>query len=152
MASATDPNANGAALYAAIIAAAAAIPIAAYVTPVQTNPQIAQASYNTAVAAGAVISCNSIPTLNGVYALDQMSLGRITSEQVYIATANTFTNGQTSRSWLDLAGNPHVFPNTAKFTAFGEVMAQYDDALLAALATGLAGEAWVTPPAPGAIP
>ena len=124
---------------------------AAPVVPVPTNAQLAQAAYDAAVAAGVQVTSTGTPALNGTYALDQTTLGRITAEQVYIATAGKFTNGSTTRAWLDAAGAPHTFPSTAAFTAFAEAVAQYDDALIAALDTGLAGGAWVAPAQPAAI-
>ena len=116
-----------------------------------TIAQLAQTAYAVAIAAGVVIVSTGTPALNGTYAIDQASLSRITAEQVYIATTGTFTNGQTTRAWLDASGTPHVFPSTAEFTAFAETVAQYEDALLTAFATASAGAAWVAPAQPGPI-
>lgn len=127
--------------------------LVAYTPPhlVTTPVQLAQGAYAAAIAAGVVIVSTGTPALNGTYAIDQASLSRITAEQVYIATTGTFTNGQTTRAWLDASGTPHVFPSTAEFTAFAETVAQYEDALLTAFATASAGAAWVAPAQPGPI-
>jgi len=122
-----------------------------YTVPL-TAAQVAQTAYSVAVAVGVAIVSTGTPSLNGAYALDQASLGRIAAEQTYIATTGKFTNGQTTRAWPDLSGAPHVFPSTAEFVAFAEAVAQYDDALLTALAAGNAGGAWVAPALPGPIP
>jgi hypothetical protein len=160
-ASSTDPDASGSALYVSIIANQTTIPIAPYVPPVApvapvvpppTLAQSAQTAYNAAIAAGVAITSTGTPTLNGTYALDQTSLGRITSEQVYITNTSKFTNGQTTRGWLDSSGTPHMFPSITEFTAFAETIALYDDALITALTVGLAGGAWVAPLPPASIP
>jgi hypothetical protein len=130
-----------------------------YVAGVFTAPAIAvpsaidlaQAAYDAAVAAGVQITSTGTPALNGIYSLSQLSLSRITSEQVYLATAAKFTNGGTTRSWLDQTGAPHTFPSTVAFTGFAEAVALYDDALIAALDAGLAGAEWVAPAQPAAI-
>jgi len=117
-----------------------------------TLAQLAQTAYNAAVVAGVIIVSTGTPALNGTYPLDQTSIGRITSEQVYITTAGKFTNGQSTRNWLDITGTPHLFPSTTEFTAFAEAVALYDDALLTALGVGLVGSAWVAPEPPAPIP
>jgi len=118
------------------------------VPPTPTAAQIAQAAF----AAGVQITSTGTPGLNGTYSLSDSSLSWITSEQVYIATTGKFTNGQTTRSWLDASGTPHTFPTTAEFTAFAEAVAQYEDALLAAQAVVQAGGAWVAPAQPAPLP
>jgi hypothetical protein len=119
--------------------------------PAPTTAEVAQAAYDAAVAAGVQITSTGTPALNGIYSLSQLSLSRITSEQVYLATAAKFTNGGTTRSWLDQTGAPHTFPSTVAFTGFAEAVALYDDALIAALDAGLAGAEWVAPAQPAAI-
>jgi hypothetical protein len=109
-------------------------------------------SYAAALAAGCQIVSTSTPTLNGTYALDPQTLSNVTSEQVYIATAGKFTNGQTTRAWADATGAFHVFPSPTSFTTFAEAIAQYVDSLSAALATAEAGGAWSAPPMPSPIP
>ena len=124
-------------------------------TPPSATPtaaQLAQESFNVAVAAGIAITSTSNTSLNGTYPIDAATLSRITSEQVMIAQTGKFTNGQTSRGWLDISNVPHIFTTTAEFTAFAEAIAQYEDALFTALTVGLNGGAWVAPAAPNPIP
>ncbi len=111
-------------------------------------------SFGAAANAGvAITSTANASVLNGTYALEPQSRANITSEQVYIATTGKFTNGQTTRAWLDIDGAMHTFPSTAEFTAFAEAVAKYYDALLAALARAVSsGSAWVAPTQPVALP
>jgi hypothetical protein len=126
-----------------------------FAAPVVVPPSaaaVATASFTAAIAAGVTISSTSTPALNGIYGLDDVSLNRITAEQVYIATKGTFTNGGATRSWKDMAGAPHTFPSTAAFTSFAEAVAQYEDALIAAYDAAIAGGTWTAPTQPAALP
>lgn len=122
--------------------------------PVATPPaapapaQLGQAAYGAAIAAGCQIVSAGTPALNGTYPLDDSTLIKMVGEQSYIALKGTFTNGQAPRAWMDSAGTPHMFPSTDAFTAFGEAVAQYIDALQTALAAALEGGAWVAPAQP----
>lgn len=111
----------------------------------------AQQAYVAAVNAGVTISSVSAPAINGTFPLDQPALMRISAEQTYIATTGTFTNKAATKAWRDIAGAPRLFPSTVVFTAFAEAVAQYDDALLTALAGGIAGATWEAPPMPAPI-
>lgn len=116
------------------------------------NAQAAAASFAAAIGAGVAVTSTGMPALDGTYALDQASLNTMTSEQVYIATKGTFTNGGATRNWPDRSGALHLFPSTAEFTLFAEAVAQYYDALLTALQTAQQnGTAWVAPAAPAAL-
>lgn len=101
--------------------------------------QQAQATYVTALATGLTVTSTGTPALNGTYAIDPSTQANITAEQVYIATKGTFTNGQATKAWPNKAGAFHTFPSTAAFTAFAVAVAQYVDALDAALATAQQG-------------
>ncbi len=118
-----------------------------------STPALAgRAAYNAAISAGCQIVSTGTPALNGTYPLDDSTLLKAVGEQSYIALKSTFTNGQMTRAWMDVSGAPHVFPSTAEFTAFGEAIAQYVDALQTALGTALAGGSWVAPAQPVTIP
>jgi hypothetical protein len=117
----------------------------------QIAAQMGQIAYGAAIAAGCQIVSTGTPALNGTYPIDDSTLIKAMGEQNYIALKGTFTNGQTTRAWLDVSGAPHVFPTTAEFTAFGEALAQYIDALQTALAVSLAGGAWVAPEQPAPL-
>jgi hypothetical protein len=120
------------------------------------GPLTPQQYYDAAMAAGCAIVSASTPAMNGTYSLivvpgstDPKTL--ILGEQNYIALKGTFSNGQTTRAWMDTSGTPHIFPNTAEFASFGEAIAQYVDALQMALATALAGGTWQAPAQPVTI-
>ena len=117
----------------------------ATVAPTLTPQQIVQNDYYAAVSAGVTIDSTSTPAINGTYSLTDSAILKMTSEQVYIATKGTFTNGGTSRAWLDNSGTPHVFTSTALFTEFAEAVASYEDALYTALVEGLASGTWTQP-------
>lgn len=122
-----------------------------YEVPVRTNPQIppeqqAQSVYNTAIASGVQIISASTPAISGTYSIDAQSISNIEAQQLSILTRNLFTNGQTTRNWIDTSGVPHTFPSTAVFTVWAEAVGFYVDQLQTALATALAGGEW-TPPA-----
>ena len=93
--------------------------------------QAAAANVAAALAAGIQITSTSTPALSGTYAIDATHQQLIAAEQFYILTKGTFTNGGTTKPWLDLSGVAHTFPSTAEFTAFAEAVAQYVDALMA---------------------
>ena len=109
------------------------------------NQTQGQAGYEAALEAGVVINSTGAPGLNGTYACNDAAQGKLASEELYILTKNTFTNGQTTRGWLDINGGVHTFPSTAEFTAFSQAVAQYVDSLIMAYATSQAGAAWVAP-------
>ena len=113
---------------------------------------VAQRGYDTAVAAGCPVVSSITPSISGTYAIGDADILKINAQQTSILTRGTFTNGLTTRGWLDTAGAVHVFPTTAAFTAFAEAVAQYDDALVMALAAAQAGAAWAPPATPVAVP
>ena len=112
----------------------------------------ANQSYTAAMIAGVAISSTGTPAINGTYAIDQASQGKLTSEQVYIATKGSFTNGLASRSWPDANGTFHTFTSVTLFTNMAVAIAQYVDALATALAVVQAGGTWTAPAQPAAIP
>jgi hypothetical protein len=105
----------------------------------------AQQSFAAAVLAGVVITSTATPALNGTYPCDRSTQQDIVSEQVFIASESTFTNGGTTIAWPDITGTFHSFPSTTEFTAFAKAIGQYVQALKAALATAQAGGAYVAP-------
>jgi hypothetical protein len=109
--------------------------------------QSAQQAYGRAMLAGVQITSLSTSAINGIYGISPQTQGNITAEQLYIATKSTFSNGQMTRNWPDAAGAMHLFPSPGVFTVFAEAIAQYVDALAAALATVQGGGAWSAPSA-----
>ena len=116
------------------------------------NATIGELEYQAALLAGCQIVSTSTPALDGTYPLGDTTLIKMNGEQTYIALKGTFTSGQTTEQWLDISGNPHTFPSTSEFTAFGEAMAQYMDALQTALSAAEAGGQWQSPTQPVSIP
>ena len=116
------------------------------------GPLTPQQNYDSAIEAGCQIVSTSTPAISGTYPLDDSTLLKMVGEQNYIQLKSAFTNGATTRGWLDVSGGIHVFPNTGAFTAFGEAVAAYMDALQTALTTALQGGSWVAPGQPVTIP
>src|ERR1700688_568043 len=96
--------------------------------------QAAAAAAAAAFSAGIQITSSATPALNGTYAIDAVHQQLIAAEQLYILTKGTFTNGGTTKPWLDASNVAHTFPSTAEFTAFAEAVAQYLDALMSGAA------------------
>ncbi len=109
--------------------------------------------YTAALAFGCTITSASTPAINGTYPITVQAISDIQAQQVSILTRTppAFTNGLTTRPWLDINGTVHVLPNTAIATAMFEAVAQYVDALVMANATAQAGGAWVAPAQPAPI-
>jgi len=100
--------------------------------PAPTAAEVAQATYNAAIAAGVQITSTGTPALNGTYSITPSTIADIQAQQVSILTRDLFTNGSTTRVWADILGGVHVFPSTAQFTAFAEAIGAYVDALFLA--------------------
>ena len=111
-----------------------------------------QADYDLAIADGVTITSTSAPALSGTYGIDTATIQNILAQQISIQTRQMFTNGQTSRQWPDVNGQPHTFATTAQFTSFAEAIGQYVDALANALAVCTAGGGWVPPTTSLTIP
>lgn len=120
IATASDPEAHGAEIFAACVAGTYGT-VGAYVTPVQ-SPDIQCAE---AIAKGIVISSVSTPALNGTYALADSDQANINSEAQYINVYQEFTTGTQTMVWADAGGIPHTFPSTASFMLFAKACAQY---------------------------
>ena len=78
-------------------------------------------------------------SLNGVYAIDSQTQFNITAETVTILTIGTFSNGSTSRYWLNQNGQPMLMSVT-QFKAFAMAVSTYVDSLYAVLAAQQAGQ------------
>jgi hypothetical protein len=107
--------------------------LVAYTPPVAA-PTPAQLA-NTALGAGLAITSTSTPALNGTYAIDNASQGKIAAISVYILTNAKFPGGVASYPLVDMSGTPHTFPTTASFQAFATAVADYVAALDAIIAT-----------------
>jgi len=117
-----------------------------------TNPvAAAQAKYSAALGAGCPIVSSATPALNGTYGVQPSDLLMVSGEQVYILTRQSFSNGQSSRGWQDVAGTYHTLPSIAEGEALFSALAGYVDALKTALAVAQGGGAWVAPAQPVTI-
>lgn len=116
---------------------------AAYQAQLAAPWQIATA-YAGKIAGGLSITSSSTPQLNGTYPIDPTTQARINGEATYIQatsgwiSSGTFTNGQTTKPWLDVSGAPHTFPTVLQFQSFAQAMARYVDALMTAEQTAIA--------------
>ena len=95
--------------------------IVAATPPAPTPAQLA----NTAMGAGLAITSTGTPALNGTYAIDNATQGKIAAISVYILTNAKFPGGVASYPLMDLSGTPHTFPTTASFQAFATAVADY---------------------------
>ena len=119
--------------------------------PGPSPAQLAQTAYNAAMATGCPITSTSTPAINGNYSMDDSTRTNILGIQREIESKSVYPNKKTTMPWFDIAGVPHIFPNTAIWLPFGEAIAEYYYALAEALYAGLAGGEWVAPPAPAPI-
>ena len=116
------------------------------VQPTLTAAQAAQGLYNAALAAGVNLTWSSSTALNGTYDIDKDTQSDITAETVSLLLNNTFTNGQTTRNWLDYSFAAHSF-TIAQFKAFSTAIALYVDALIMAQSMAGAGQTATWPSA-----
>lgn len=137
-----DPTDTGAEfdvaiLHADIIAAdtAGTLKIAAYVAPVQTLAQQADAL----IAGGLTVASTATPALNGTYTVASGApFGRedIATEAQFVSTFAEFTNGTTSLTWPLANGTFVTFPTTASFMGFAKAAAIFYAACQGVSATG----------------
>lgn len=76
----------------------------------------------------AVVSSGT-PSLNGAYTVDANAVGNITAIVSGIAADQGFPGGTATFVYVDASGQPHTFPNTAEFVAFGAAIRNYVYAL-----------------------
>ena len=105
-----------------------------YTAPVQPATLAQQAT--AALSAGAAVTSAGTPALTGTYDISAVAQGRMAAVSVYILVNSKFPGGATSYAWMDTAGAPHVFPNTAAFQAFATAIADHVSVLIQIIATG----------------
>lgn len=74
---------------------------------------------------GLNVTSTGSPTLNGVYSCSSEVTQAITSIATYIQGNGKFPGGQSTFSWPDAAGNPHVFSSTVEFLDFSTAVGNY---------------------------
>lgn len=91
-----------------------------------TPPALSPAQQATAaLSAGIAISSTSTPSLNGVYACDSSTQGKINRIVSYIGANGKFPASLSEMPWPDINGTVHLFPSTSIFIAFGSATANY---------------------------
>ena len=86
--------------------------------------------------AGLTVNSTSEPAINGTYAIDPATQGKIAAVEVYIMKAGTFPGGVSTYPWSDTSGTIHTFPNTATFQAWATAIADHVSAIDTIIATG----------------
>ena len=94
--------------------------IVAATPPAPTPAQLA----NTAMGAGLAITSTGTPALNGTYAIDNASQGKIAAISAY-SCQRQVPGGVAFVPWIDFNGTAHTFPTTASFQAFATAVADY---------------------------
>ncbi len=92
------------------------------ITPPAPTP--AQQARN-AMNAGISITSTSTSSLDGVYACDTTTQGKINRIVNYIGVNSKFPAALSEMPWPDIDGTVHMFPSTASFLAFGSAVANY---------------------------
>lgn len=89
--------------------------------PAPTLAQQAQA----ALAEGLAITSTGTPSLNGVYAVDSATQGRITGTMLFVQVNGKFPGSSVTMTWALANGSVVTFPGTAEFQAFASAVATY---------------------------
>ena len=72
-----------------------------------------------AMTAGLTINSTSEPAINGTYAIDPATQGKIAAVEVYIMKAGTFPGAVSTYPWSDTSGTIHTFPNHGNLSGVG---------------------------------
>lgn len=92
--------------------------------------QIQVMRYGSLITQGLAINSISTPSLNDTYGIDDATETHINSELSSIAVNGTFTNGQITKAWPNLAQTAaHTF-TIAQFKTLVTAIGQYKDALV----------------------
>jgi hypothetical protein len=135
-----DPVDHGRKIYADLVAGTFG-EIGAYVAAALSPAQ----QYAAAMDRGIVVTYAATPVLNGTYGVMDADMSNISDEAQFVALYQEFINGDTTLSWVDVGGQPHVFPDTATFMAFAKAAAKYVSGCKKALIALDAGNAAAFP-------
>ncbi len=119
-ASKDDVEAHGVTVFDAIVAAAATVPIGAYMPPPASLAQQASAAMFGTVD----LTSDATPALNATYAIDAESQGDLQAEVLAYETNGQFLDGQTTIQWPDTGNTLHTF-TPAQFKAFATAIGAY---------------------------
>jgi len=106
-------------VYAAMLASGHVAP---YAAPILSPAQAAAAR----LAAGLEVTSESTPGTSGTFGVGPEDISNIQAQMISIMDGQIFTNGQTTRDWIDQAGNPHPF-TIPQFRAFARAAAVFVD-------------------------
>lgn len=99
--------------------------------PPPTPAAAAATNYQNAIFAGIVLTWTTSTTLNGTYALDQITMGKLNSIWTVVLANGTFPNGTALQPWHRMDGTS-VTMSSPQFKAFGTAVSKYVAALDAA--------------------
>lgn len=89
--------------------------------PPLTLPQQAGQLLST----GIILTCVSVPALNGQYACDAQATQFIQAEMISIFASSKFADGGTTLDWPDTSGVIHTFPNVDEFKLFAVAVGNF---------------------------
>jgi hypothetical protein len=106
--------------------------------------------------AGLAIISTGTFSLNGTYSIDAAAQKKINDESLYLEVSVSqgspqFSNGQITRTWLDINAAVHTF-SIPQFVSFSVACAQYLTKISEGIATVQAGGTPVWPTQPVTIP
>ena len=84
---------------------------------------LAGGNYANAIAAGITLTWTSSTTLNGTYALDQTSMGKLNTIWTVVLANGTFPNGTALQPWHRADGTAVTF-SSPQFKAFGTAVSK----------------------------
>ena len=97
------------------------------VTPTPPIPTVAQQAA-TALANGVVLTCTSVPTLNGTYSIGPNTEVFLLGTLAYVNLNQSFWGNSSTTPWYDASGTAHNFP-VSQFVEFAEAMGTYIQAV-----------------------
>lgn len=119
--------------------------LAAGNTPLPSKWWKASQAFQIVITQGVALTWTGSTSLNGVYACDPTAQTNIDSTLLSINITGKFTNGQNTRPWPDITGQPHLM-TTDQFITFAAAIGSYIDRLATARAMGL-----IAQPGPGSV-
>lgn len=94
------------------------------------TPTLTPAQQATAALAGTLtINSTGSPAIDGAYAIDPATQGKIAAVEVYILKNSTFPGGATTYPWPMAAGAIVTFPSTTVYQNWATAIANYISAL-----------------------
>ena len=120
----------------------------------QTNAALALLTFAAAITGGLTITdpnSHCAPCV-GVWAIDDMTEMHIDSQISTLFAKSVFTNGQSTRSWPNLAGTAAPTFTVAQFETLGALIGIYKDSLIQTKNALLAGQSVSWPNSSATVP